>query len=270
MSKERVKIIKHGAIAEVILNRPDKMNALDIDMFNAIIDAGHQVSNDKTVRAVILRGEGKGFCAGLDLANFSPDPNAEINQDLNPRTHGIANKWQAAAWVWRECPVPVIAAVHGIAYGGGLQILSGADIKYVHTDTKLSIMEMKWGIIPDMGGTQLWRHNIREDIIKELTFTHRVFSGEEAVEYGFATFLSDNPTGSAMKLATQIANQNPSAIVKAKKLINASHYLSAEEGLQMESREQQEIIRKENQLEAVFSKMQKRVAKFEDYRESDD
>jgi enoyl-CoA hydratase/carnithine racemase len=267
LSDERVKIIKHGSITEVVLNRPDKMNALDIAMFNAIIDAGHQVSQDKSVRAVILRGEGKGFCAGLDLANFSPDPDAEINQDLIPRTHGIANKWQAAAWVWRECPVPVIAAVHGIAYGGGLQIFSGADIKYVHPDTKLSIMEMKWGIIPDMGGTQLWRHNVREDIIKELTYTHRVFSGEDAVDYGFATFLSENPTSSAMKLATQISNQSPSAIVKAKKLINASSYLSTEEGLLMESQEQQDIIRQENQMEAVFSKMQKRMANFKDYRE---
>lgn len=267
MSNNRVEIIRHGAIAEVVLNRPEKMNALDIAMFDAIIDAGKQVSKDKSVRAVILRGEGKGFCAGLDLANFSPDPDAEINQDLNPRSHGIANKWQAAAWVWRECPVPVIAAVHGIAYGGGLQIFSGADIKYVHPDTKLSIMEMKWGIIPDMGGTQLWRHNVREDIIKELTFTHRVFSGNEAVEYGFATFASDNPTDSAMTLARQIAAQSPSAIVKAKKLINASSYLSEADGLLMESKEQQDIIRKENQLEAVFSKMQKREANFKDYRE---
>lgn len=267
MSKNRVKIIRRGAIAEVILNRPKKMNALDIDMFDAIIDAGQAVSEDKGVRVVVLRGEGEAFCAGLDLANFSPDPNAEINQNLIPRSHGIANKWQAAAWVWRDCPVPVIAAVHGVAYGGGLQIFSGADIKYVHPETKLSIMEMKWGIIPDMGGTQLWRHNVREDIIKELTFTHRVFSGVDAVQYGFGTFNSDDPIKSAMALATQIESKSPSAIVKAKKLINASSYLSESEGLLMESKEQQDIIRQENQLEAVFSKMQKRVANYKDYRD---
>ncbi|MDA8693003.1 crotonase/enoyl-CoA hydratase family protein [Saprospiraceae bacterium] len=267
MSNDRVEIIRRGAIAEVVLNRPEKLNALDIAMFDAIIEAGNTVSQDKTVRVVILRGAGDAFCAGLDLANFSPDPNAEINQDLIPRSYGIANKWQAAAWVWRTCPVPVIAAVHGVAYGGGLQIFSGADIKYIHPDTRLSIMEMKWGIIPDMGGTQLWRHNVREDLLKELTFTNRVFSGEQAVEYGFGTFNSDDTVKSAMALATQIEAKSPSAIVKAKKLINAASYLSAEDGLSMESREQQDIIRKENQLEAVFSKMQKRVANFKDYRE---
>ena len=268
MTNNRVDIIRHGAIAEVVLNRPEKMNALDIAMFDAIIEAGNTLSQDKTVRVVLLRGAGNAFCAGLDLANFSPDPNAEINQDLIPRSHGIANKWQAAAWVWRECPVPVIAAVHGVAYGGGLQIFSGADIKYIHPDTKLSIMEIKWGIIPDMGGTQLWRHNVREDIIKELTYTHRIFSGVEAVEYGFGTFTSDDTIKSAMAMATQIEAKSPSAIVKAKKLINSSSYLSAEDGLLMESKEQQDIIRQDNQLEAVFSKMQKRTANFRDYRDS--
>ena len=267
MSNDRVKIIRHGAIAEVVLNRPEKLNALDIPMFDAIIDAGNTLSKDKTVRVVILRGAGDAFCAGLDLANFSPDPNAEINQNLIPRTHGIANKWQAAAWVWRECAVPVIAAIHGVAYGGGLQIFSGADIKYIHPDTKLSIMEMKWGIIPDMGGTQLWRHNVREDLIKELTYTHRVFNGVQAVDYGFGTFNSEDVIKSAMAMATQIEVKSPSAIVKAKKLINASSYLNTEDGLLMESQEQQDIIRQENQLEAVFSKMQKRVANFKDYRD---
>jgi len=145
-------------------------------------------------------------------------------------------------------PVPVIAAVHGVAFGGGLQIMLGADIKYITADTKLSVMEMKWGLIPDMAGTQLMRHSVRDDIIRELTYTNRMLSGAQAVEYGFATHVSDNPMEDAMKLATEIASKSPSAIVKAKRVLNAAPYLSQEDGLLLESVEQDGIINKKNQL----------------------
>lgn len=264
--ENRVNVNIEEHIAHVELNRPDKMNALDIPMFNAIVEAGKQVSENEEVRVVVLSGKGRAFCAGLDLSNFTPDPEAEMNQSLLPRTHGIANKWQKVAWVWRECPVPVVAAVHGIAYGGGLQIMSGADIKYIHPDTQLSIMESKWGIIPDMSGTQLWRHNVREDVLKELTFTHRKFTGTEAVEYGFGTHVSENPLEDAMNLARKISEVSPSAIVQSKALINKASYLNEKEGLLLESDLQQKIIRQENQMEAVFSQMQKRSANFKPFR----
>jgi len=141
-------------------------------------------------------------------------------------------------------PVPVIGAIHGVVFGGGLQIMLGADIRYITEDTRLSIMEVKWGIVPDMAGTQIMRHLIREDIIKELTYTHRVFSGKEAVQYGFATHLTDDPHAAAMVLAQEIASKSPDAIVTAKKI----------------------ILLKENQLEAVFSEMQKRPGNFKNYR----
>ena len=263
---ERVKIDIQNNIAVVTLNRPDKMNALDMQMFNAIIKTGEQLAADPSVRVIILTGAGKSFCAGIDLANFKGEDGV-VSQPLTPRTHGIANTWQQAVYVWRSSPVPVIAAVHGVAFGGGLQIMLGADIKYVTADTRLSILEVKWGIIPDMIGTQLMRHSVRDDIIRELTYTHRIFSGKEAVNYGFATHLSENPMEDAMTLATEIASKSPSAIVKAKKVLNAAPYLSMEDGLLMESMEQDQIIMKKNQIEAVMSGMQKRPGQFDDYRE---
>ncbi len=142
----------------------------------------------------------------------------------------------------------------------------GADIKYITADTKLSVMETKWGIIPDMAGTQLMRHSVRDDIIRELTYTHRIFSGEQAVEYGFATHLSENPLADALTLAKEIASKSPSAIVTAKKVLNQAPYLNVEEGLMLESVEQDKIIMKKNQMEAVFASMQKREGNFEDHR----
>jgi len=264
---ERVKIEINNHIAVVSFNRPDKMNALDPTQFNAVIEAGESVANNPSVRVVILRGEGRAFCAGLDIEAMK-DGNSEVmNNPLIPRTHGIANTWQQAAWVWRDMPVPVIAAVHGVAFGGGLQIMLGADIKYITSDTKLSILEMKWGLIPDMAGTQLMRHSVRDDIIRELTYTNRMFSGEEAVKYGFATHISEDPFGDAMTLATEIAAKSPSAVVKAKKVLNAAPYLNREDGLMLESVEQEAIIMKKNQIEAVFSSLQKRAGNFDDFRE---
>ena len=239
---ERVRIEKNNHIAIVRLNRPDKMNALDIPMFEGIIEAGEKVAANASVRVVVLTGEGRAFCAGIDLGNFS-QPNGAGSKPLTERTHGVANMWQQAAWVWRALPVPVIAAVHGVAFGGGLQIMLGADIKYVAADTKLCVMEMKWGLIPDMAGTQLMYHSVRDDIIRELTYTNRIFSGKQAVDYGFCTHISEDPLGDAIKLATEIAGKSPTAIVKAKKLLNAAPYLNVEDGLMMESVEQNAVIR---------------------------
>lgn len=263
---ERVKIKIENHIAVVTFNRPEKMNALDDEQFHAIIAAGEKVSNDPNVRVVVVHGEGKAFCAGLDVSGFSAGDDG-IDDAVISRSHGIANKWQKAAWVWRECPVPVIAAVHGVSFGGGLQIMLGADIKYIAADTKVSIMEMKWGLIPDMAGTQLMYHSVRDDIIRELTYTNRIFSGEQAVQYGFATHVSANPLDDAMALAQEIASKSPSAVVKAKKVLNKAPYLNVEDGLMMESVEQTAIIKKTNQLEAIYSSLQKRPGNFEDYRE---
>lgn len=263
----RVTINIIDQIADVRLNRPEKMNALDEEMFKAIIEAGVTVGQNPAIRCVVLSGEGKAFCAGMDTSNFNPSNKGGIfDVPIESRTHGIANVFQQVAWIWRELPIPVIAAVHGAAIGGGLNIMSGADIKFVSPDTKLSIMELRWGLIPDMAGSQLWRHTVREDIIRELTYTHRIFSGEEAVQYGFATHLSDSPKEDAMKLASEIVSKNPEAIVKAKKMLNAAPYQSVAEGLLMESNLQAGITRSKNQIEAVMSTLEKRAPQFENYR----
>ena len=265
--ENRIQIKIQDQIADVQLNRPDKMNALDPAMFDAIIQVGEQIAKDASIRCVVLSGAGKAFCAGLDLMSFASSEGSSLDgQNLPIRTHGVANKFQQAAWIWRDLPVPVIAAAHGVVFGGGLQIMLGADIKYIAPDTRLSIMEVKWGIIPDMAGTQLMRHSVRDDIIRELTYTHRVFSGDEAVNYGFATHVSNHPHQEAMALAREIASKSPSAIVKAKKVLNKAPYLSVEDGLLLESIEQAEIIQKKNQMEAVYAGMQKRPGNFENFR----
>ena len=264
---ERVTVEIENHIAVVTFNRAEKMNALDIPQFNAIIEAGERVGKDPSVRVVVLRGAGRAFCAGLDVSSMGQNGNDLATSSLLPRTHGIANMWQQSAWVWRELPVPVIAAVHGVAFGGGLQIMLGADIKFITADTKLSIMEMKWGIIPDMAGTQLMRHTVRDDIIRKLTFTNKVFSGQEAVTYGFATEVSETPFEDAMELAKEIAGKSPTAVVLAKKLLNEAPYLNQEDGLMMESELQDSILNTKNQMEAVFSSLQKREGNFDDFRE---
>lgn len=262
---ERVKIEIKDHVAIVTFNRPEKMNALDPTQFNAIISAAAEVNDNPSVRVVVLKGEGRAFCAGLDISAMSSGE--AVSDSVIPRTYGIANMWQQAAWAWRSMQVPVIAAAHGVVFGGGLQIMLGADIKFIAPDTKCSIMEMKWGLIPDMAGTQLMRHSVRDDIIRELTYTNRVFSGQEAVEYGFATHVSDDPIADAMKLAVEIAGKSPSAIVKAKKVLNEAPYLNPEEGFMLESVQQDAILKKKNQLEAVYSSMQKRAGNFEDHRD---
>ena len=202
-----VRIVHHtGGVAEVILNRPDKMNAIAPDMFTALIDAGESLITNTSVRAVVLRGEGRAFCAGLDLVNFE---NMKAGIDmidptrLTERSHGDANKFQRVATVWRDIPVPVIAALHGVAFGGGLQIALGADIRLVTADIKMSIMEIKWGLVPDMAGMIFLRQLMRADVARELIYTGRIIGGTEAVALGLATRVVDDPLASAVQLAQE-------------------------------------------------------------------
>ncbi|MXO96433.1 crotonase/enoyl-CoA hydratase family protein [Erythrobacter aquimaris] len=264
MSSERVTIeLADNGVAQVRLNRPDKMNALDPAMFEAIIAAGEELRTMKGLRAVVLAGEGRSFCAGLDVSSFTAAPDGE-RKPLTERTHGNANTFQEVAMTWRKCPVPVIAAVHGVCFGGGMQIASGADIRVVHPASRMAIMEMKWGLVPDMGGYHLWRGLVRDDVLRELVYTNREFTGEEAQGYGLATFVSEDPLGKANDIANEIANRNPEAIRGAKRLSEAMLEKSGDDILMEESVEQAAIMRKPNQAEAVMAGMQKRPAKFTD------
>ena len=262
--QDRVSIdLADNGVAQVRFTRGDKMNALDGAQFEAVLEAGQALREMKGLRVAVLSGEGRAFCAGLDLSSMAAggsNPQAR----LVDRTHGNANRAQEAAMTWRKCPVPVIAAVHGVCFGGGLQIASGADIRVVHPATRMAVMEMKWGLVPDMGGYALWRGLVRDDTLRELTYTNREFSGEEALGLGFATMIDDDPLARATALAETIANKNPDAIRGSKRLFKVMQEEGEDAILLAESREQDGIMRTPNQVEAVMAEMEKRPPRFAD------
>jgi enoyl-CoA hydratase/carnithine racemase len=270
---DRITVTMDRGVADVRLVRTDKMNALDDAMFEALVTTGDALKRDKSVRAVVISGEGRAFCAGLDMGNFGrmaegsrtprEKPSA-ADVAFNSRTHGIANRAQYAVWVWREIPVPVIAAVHGVAFGGGFQLALGADMRFVAPDTRMAVMEIKWGLVPDMAGTQLMRHLAREDIVRELTYTGRIFSGEEAFQYGFATRLCADPYAEALAVAREIASKNPHAQRANKRILNEAVLTDPKSGLTQETVEQVALIGSPNQVEAVMSNLQKREAVYAD------
>ena len=249
---DRIESIRHAdGVVELHMARADKMNALDPAMFDALIDAGSRLCNDPGVRAVVLAGRGRAFCAGLDMKSFERMGEGAASSvigegaaaaDIMARTHGITNAAQQVAMVWRQVPVPVIAAVHGVAFGGGFQVALGADVRLVAPDTKMSVMEIKWGLVPDMGGIVLMRELARDDVVRELTFTGRIFSGQEAVALGFATRAAADPLAEALAMAHEIAQKSPDAIRAGKRLLNAAMVPGAAELLLAESLEQKALI----------------------------
>ncbi len=266
--EDRIKVDIRGGVADVRLVRVDKMNALDDAMFNALVETGERLKTEKGVRAVVLSGDGRAFCAGLDMGNFSKMASGERRggQGLveTPRTAGGSNRAQHAVMVWREIPVPVIAAVHGVAFGGGFQLALGADIRYVAPDARLAVLEIKWGLVPDMAGLVLMRGLLRDDVARELTFTGRIFSGEEALSLGLATKVTADPRGDALKLAAEIASKNPDAIRAGKRLFAVAAKGDQHATLLAETKEQVALIGSKNQVEAVMSNMEKRAAAFAD------
>jgi len=263
---ERVIVTKQDGVADVRMNRPEKLNALDSEMFEALVGTGKELAIDKSVRAVVLSGAGRAFCAGLDFASFMAFADGGGSRrnllDRDPDTD--ANFAQQAAYVWHTLPVPVIAAVHGVAFGGGLQIAAAADIRLIRADAQLSVMEIKWGLIPDMSGTQTLRHLLRLDVAKELTFSGRVVSGSEAVEIGLATRLSEDPHADAMALAREIASKSPDAIRAGKLLLNRAFVGSTADGLRLEEQLQRSLIGQPNQVESVHANLEKRPPRFND------
>lgn len=259
--------VKAG-IADVRLNRPDKYNALSPDMFKAIIEAGESLAASADVRAVVLSGNGRGFCAGLDMGSFQGmagggstggDTGGLLKRDERPENHA-----QRPAYVWKRLPMPVIAAIHGVAYGGGCQIALGADIRFAAADARMSIMEIKWGLVPDMSITQTLRDLVPIDVAKELTFTGRVLSGAEAQTLGLVTHVSDDPLADAMALAEEIAGKSPDAVRAGKLLYEDSWHADERTGLEMESRLQMGLIGSANQVEAIKANFEKRPPKFSD------
>lgn len=258
---DRVTVRLEEGVADVRLNRPEKRNALDSEMFHGLIEAGKRLCQDRTVRAVVLSGEGLGFSAGLDFKSFLGQGGGTL---LNREEGSLANRAQRAAFVWQEVPVPVIAAIHGVAFGGGLQIALAADIRYATADAQLSVMEIKWGLVPDMSGTQTLRHLVRLDIAKELTFTGRIVSGTEAERLGLVTRVVDSPREAALEAARDIAGRSPDAIRSGKALLNAAVLASLADGLALEEKYQRGLLGSTNQIEAVMANMERRTPVFRD------
>jgi enoyl-CoA hydratase/carnithine racemase len=267
--EKRVSVTISDGVADVRLVRADKMNALDAAMFDALVATSERLAQEKGVRAVVLSGEGRSFCAGLDMGRFAAMKEKGGNgvageeRDLSKRTHGLANFPQQAVWGWRQLPVPVIAAIQGVAFGGGFQLALGADMRFLSPDARMSIMEIKWGLVPDMAGTPILASLVRDDILRELTYTGRIFSAQEALSYGLATRICDDPRATAFEVAREIASKSPDAIRAAKRMVNN---LSVDPGpaLLAESVEQMKLMGGANQLEAVRANIDKRAPRFAD------
>src|SRR5437764_7020566 len=254
MMSERVRVEASDHVATVTLARPAKHNALDPAMFIAIVEAAEQVAATPGVRAVVLHGEGPSFCSGIDVTSaFSAD--AGLDGGLEPLRGPVPNRFQRTAYDWVTLPVPVIAAIHGNCLGGGLQIALGADVRIATADARLSVMEGKWGLIPDMSISQTLPRLVGIDVAKELTYTARVFSGEEALRLGLVTHLAEDPLADAQELASQIADRSPDAIRGAKRLFNQAWNRPAEEGLRLEAQIQMKLLGSAHQLAAVTAGM---------------
>lgn len=204
-------------IAHVRLARPDKLNALTLDMLDDLVATAHGLRADRRLRAVVIAGDGDAFCAGLDFGTVMKDPRG-IARRFAPRPWRGTNTFQEAPWAYRRLPVPVIAAVHGHCLGGGLQIALAADFRIARADSTWSVLEGAWGIVPDMSGVHALSQLVGIDVAKKLTMTAAKISGERAHELGLVTDLADDPVAAATELAHQLAERSPDALAATKRL----------------------------------------------------
>ena len=263
MSEQRVRIEVADHVAVVTLTRPEKHNALDLAMFEAIIAAAERLMTEPGLRAVVLCGDGPSFCSGIDVMGIVGAQNG-LDGLVEPLRGEVPNRFQRAAYDWIRVPVPVIAAIHGTCFGGGLQIALGADIRFATPDARLSVMEIKWGLVPDMSISRTLPRLVGIDVAKELTFTGRVLSGTEAAEVGVVTHVADDPLRGARELAAEIAAKSPDAVRGAKRLFDEGWTGSAEQTLSLEATIQLGLVGSPNQLAAVSAGISGQAAEFAD------
>jgi enoyl-CoA hydratase/carnithine racemase len=264
---ERVSVTLEDGIVSVRLTRPEKRNALDPAMMEALIAAGEQVKSMPGARAVVLSGDGASFCAGLDLGRMQSlagdgDGGRRESIPVAVPEGEITHRGQQVCWVWQEVPVPVVAAVQGHALGGGLQLALAADIRVIHPDAQLSLREIHWGLVPDGTGSLTLGRLARPDILKDLLFSGRIFSGREAGELGVATVVSDTPLQAAQALARGYAERSPAALRAAKELANHLLYGEAAEQFAAERRLIHGLAGTAEQAEAVRAHFEKRAPVF--------
>lgn len=260
---DRVLLDLHDHVAHVRLNRPDKRNGLDPAMFEAILAVGEQLRADRRVRAVVLSGEGPAFCAGLDWPAFLALGPAGAGT-LLARPHPPANVAQRVGWIWQEIEAPVIAVVHGAAFGGGLQLALGADLRYAARDVKLAVMEIRYGLVPDMGITRTLTRVVRDDVVRELVFTGRTVEADEALRLGLVTRVCDDPLAEALATARAIAARSPDAVRAAKRMLGAAADLDVAGAFRLETDLQLGLLGTPNQVEAVTATMTRREPVFTD------
>lgn len=258
-------------IAHLQLNRPDAHNAINGAIMNGLLDFARQMMNPGEVRVIVISGKGKSFCAGIDMSSFAEMASGDLNSEREDVTEAMAdlspagaNRAQQIGWLWQEVPIPVIAAIHGVSLGGGFNLALGADIRLVHPQASLGLVEITWGLTPDMSATQSLRRLTSLDRAKELAMTGRRFSGEQALDYGLATEVTPTPVEDALALAEQIVGRNPDAVRAIKQVLNQSALVGVAEGLQQEAAASQGILGSSNQVEAISAKFEGRLACFSD------
>ncbi len=255
-------IVEH--VAHVRLNRPEKRNGFDVAMFEALIETGERLIADRSVRAVVLAGEGKAFSAGLDWMSIMAAGAEAAEQLLSPSGSSPANAAQRSCWVWREVPVPVIAAVHGAVLGAGLQLALAADLRIAAPDSMLGALEVRYGLVPDMSASQVLLKLVRPDVARELLYTGRQVAADEALRLGLVTQLADDPVAAATSMALAIAAHSPHAVRAAKALCQGAPELSVAAALAFEATLQKQLIGTKNQLEAARAMMARDVPIFDD------
>jgi enoyl-CoA hydratase/carnithine racemase len=258
MTDQRVTLEIDDHVAHVRLNRPEKMNAVDGAMFAALLEAGDALKRAAGVRAVVLSGNGRGFCAGIDLGNLASGGKI----DLESLDEAGMTAPQRCVMQWRALPAPVIASVHGVAFGAGLQIALGADIRIARPDAKLAFMEAKWGLVPDMAGVYLAERLLRGDVAADLIYSGRAVTGAEALGLGLVTRLSEEPLGEAMRLARELAGNSPDAVRTAKRILNAAAGAAPREVFLAESTNQRRLLKSANHREAVRARLQQETPHF--------
>lgn len=257
---ERVIITVKDQIATVRMLRSDKLNALDLDMLKGLVRAAKKVKKDKSIRAVILCGDGPAFCAGLDFPSVTRRPWSLLPAIFKYGSQ--TNLFQEAAWCWRKLPVPVIAVIHGHCLGGGFQIALAADFRFSTEDCKFSIMEAKWGLIPDMTATVTLRELLPMDLAKELTMTGRVFSGSEAKNYGLVSKVCFDPFLEAQTLAEEIKSRSPDSVAATKKLFHSTWRSTLRKAFAIETWLQFKLLLGKNQRIAMKANFKKEVPNF--------
>jgi enoyl-CoA hydratase/carnithine racemase len=217
---DRVLLDVRDGVAYVTLNRADKYNGLDLPMLHGLVDTAGRIAADPGIRVVILAGDGNAFCAGLDFASVGQAGPVALARAGLKLPGQKTNLFQRACWAWRELPVPVIAVLHGHCFGGGLQLALAADFRFATPGCELSIMEAKWGLIPDMTGSVTLRELVPMDVAKRLAMTAEIFDGRQALAYGLVTGAADEPLKEAEALAGQLLERSPDAVALTKRLLH--------------------------------------------------